>query len=447
MVRSLRSRLRWWLGAAVCGLTLLQCATVFLSALHEADELFDLHLQQMALTLHGEGRFDSVTAMLRRQPADEDEFQFAIRVRSRARVQTYEPMPHPPFPEQPAPGFSTLGSGSQAWRLFTLQSDDTSIEVAQPMSLRQELALDFSLRSLAPALLVLPLLLLFVGWAVHRALQPLEALTHELEHRTATRLDSIDAAPVLPEMVPVVRSMNGLLARMRAAFAAQRAFVADAAHELRSPLTVLKLQAQLLGRASDEAARSTAQARLEAGVDRAVQLTEQLLALAREESAALQQRGDDAHCVREAVCLALNDVASLAEARAVTVDLAHDAEPARVHASPEAMRLMARNLLDNAIRHAPRGSRIEARIAGDAAGAVELAIDDAGPGIAPAERERVFDRFYRGENAAAGGSGLGLSIVRAIAERSGAQVRLEQSPLGGLRVRVRFAVAGTPGAA
>ncbi len=232
-------------------------------------------------------------------------------------------------------------------------------------------------------------------------------------------------------------ALNALLQRLAQALDAQRGFVADAAHELRSPLTALKLQLKQLERAADDGQRRAAGEALAGGVERATRLVEQLLTLARNEPgapAAPLQPLDLAELAREA----LADVVPLAAARDTRLELHADA-PAPVRGDRVALAALVRNLADNAVRYAPRGARVEIRVEpqGDD---VWLRVDDSGPGIAPAQRSQVFERFVRGAAAAdeAAGSGLGLAIVRSIAARHGAAPALDDSPLGGLRVELRF---------
>ena len=229
-------------------------------------------------------------------------------------------------------------------------------------------------------------------------------------------------------------ALNALLQRLGQSLETQRAFVADAAHELRSPLTALKLQLQLLKRAGSEAERSAAADALAAGIERAARLVEQLLALARSEpgAAAAAQRLDLSELVREAVA----DTVPLALSRGTQFELSAG-QPVWVDGDAAALRVLARNLADNAVRYAPRGARVEVQVS-QPDGVPMLQVDDSGPGIPPAERERVFDRFYRRGLAEESGSGLGLAIVRSVAQRHGATVALDDSPLGGLRVTLRF---------
>jgi signal transduction histidine kinase len=237
------------------------------------------------------------------------------------------------------------------------------------------------------------------------------------------------------EVAPLVAALNALLQRLGQSLDTQRAFVSEAAHELRSPLTALKLQLQLLTRAPDDAARADAVTHLSRGIDRAARLVEQLLALARSEPGApattLQQL-DLSEVVRQAVA----DTVPFAHARGTEFELFADA-PITVTGEPSALAMLARNLADNAVRYSPPGARVELRVS-LADGAPTLQVDDAGPGIPPSERERVFDRFYRRSGGDEQGTGLGLAIVRSVAARHGANVALGDSPLGGLRVTVRF---------
>jgi two-component system OmpR family sensor kinase len=238
-----------------------------------------------------------------------------------------------------------------------------------------------------------------------------------------------------------VRALDDLLGRLGDALSAQRSFVADAAHELRTPLAALELQVQLVDRAPDEAGRAAALADLRAGLGRMTHVVQQLLTLARAEPDAGAVLAGEPVSLSELVAQVIADHALLAEARQVDLGTARTAEDAVVLGDPASLRALLANLVDNAIRYSPEGGRVDVD-AGVLAGRPYLEVSDHGHGIPEAERERVFDRFYRRGDGSYTGSGLGLAIVRAIAERHAASVALGDTPGGGLTVRVDFA-AGT----
>ena len=244
-------------------------------------------------------------------------------------------------------------------------------------------------------------------------------------------------------MRPLVDELNLLFGRVRHAFEAQKNFVADAAHELRSPLTALKHQAQTLRRVdSDPAAREAAITRLNLGLDRAIRGVEQLLLLAREETGSAQPASAAPVDLQHVVRLAVADTLPQARHKQIDLGLA-DNPPAQavppVSGQLEPLRILLRNLLENAVKYTPPGGQVDVSL-DLVQGRPVLRVEDSGPGIAPENRSRVFDRFFRASDAAPQtGSGLGLAIVKAIAERHGAVLTLgESARLGGLKVEVRF---------
>lgn len=457
-MKSLRARLLLLLSVAVTLAALVQALAVFHNAMNEADAVFDYHLQQLALSL---ATGDMGLPGFGPDVSAGNDVDYVVQVWAPDGKRIYVSRPRSDLPSQAVLGYTNVQVGDEQWRVYSMQAGGRTIQVGQSTATRQALALGFALRSIWPMAVIAPLLLLAVAWVVRRSLRPLSALSHELENRAATSFDPLDPHPVVSEMQPVVRAMNGLFARTRQAFDTQRMFVADAAHELRSPLTALKVQVQMLGRAHDDSQRGVALARLESGIDRASHLVEQLLLLARNESGA--EEALTPVSLLDTARMALSDTAELAQTRQVDAGL-EDAEDCTVLAPASGLRILVRNLVDNALRYTPAGGRVDVRVrcemtpttapattAQGTPGAIQpvrmaiLEVDDSGPGIPPDDRERVFDRFYRRENAPAGGSGLGLAIVRSVAERCGAKIELDTAPLGGLRVRVAFAVQ-QPGA-
>jgi two-component system OmpR family sensor kinase len=241
----------------------------------------------------------------------------------------------------------------------------------------------------------------------------------------------------LPEEIqPLVTALNDLLARLGRTLAAQRNFVADAAHELRTPLTALRLQVQLAERAQEPVERASAFATLRQGLERATHLVEQLLTLARQEPEAADQPFAPVQ-LGELVHEVVSALEPLAAARSIDLGVTRN-EGGTIRGARESLRTLVMNLVDNAIRYTPAGGRVDVASYREGARAV-LAVTDTGPGVPPEERERVFDRFYRRVGSETSGSGLGLSIVRNIAQRHGAQVMLDSGPAWrGLSVCVVF---------
>jgi two-component system OmpR family sensor kinase len=302
-----------------------------------------------------------------------------------------------------------------------------------------------ALRSLLPLAVMAPLLALAVWWAVSRLLAPVQRVRGQLAQRRPDDLTPVSGAGLPSELQPLVHEFNALLARVQQAFDAQQHFVADAAHELRSPLAALKLQLQGLQRAPDTATRERAVERLGSGIDRATRLVEQLLALARQEAQIAAGAPPQPVPLAELARQAVLDATPAAQQRGIDLGLAPvppEAEGASVPGHAQALAILLRNLLDNAIKYTPRGGRLDVALQADD-GHITLLVDDSGPGIAPAERAQVLQRFHRGaqpEGAPASGSGLGLAIADSIARLHGARLQLADAPqLGGLRVSLRLA--------
>jgi two-component system OmpR family sensor kinase/two-component system sensor histidine kinase QseC len=430
-MNSIRVRLLLWLLATLAAAALLMGALTYRGVLAETEALFDYQLRQMALSLRDQGEVAPGQA---RALAD-GELDFVVQIWTVDGRGIYASRAHSSLPERAALGFADITAEGKTWRTFGVATRDRVIQVAQPRQIRRQLAADAALHSVAPLLLVAPVLALAMWWLAAGTLAPLRRLTVGLRERDEQSLQPLSTSGLPVEVAPLVAALNGLLQRLGESLDTQRAFVSDAAHELRSPLTALSLQLQLLRRAPDAAARSAAIDALGAGIDRAGRLVEQLLTLARSEPGAplaMVLSLDLSELVREAVA----DTVPLALVRGASLELFADA-PVRVRGEAAALAMLARNLADNAVRHSPRGARVELRVFADG-GVPTLQVDDAGPGIPLADRERVFDRFYRRASDDEAGSGLGLAIVRSVASRHGATVSLADSRLGGLRVTVQF---------
>jgi signal transduction histidine kinase len=430
-MRSISARLLVALIILVALISLLAAGVTYRRVSSETSTLFDYQLRQMALSL----RSQISLAPRIEVPPDQGDTDFVVQIWDVFGARTYVSRPGLPMINQTVLGYADLNLRGQPWRAYGLQTADGVIQIAQPVQVRQALARAAAARVVVPLILLLPIMVGAVAWIVRSGLKPLRFVAVEVQRRDARTLAPLGTDNLPREVEPLVSELNRLLERLQLAFSAQRAFISDAAHELRSPLTALRLQLQLLDRAPDETERLEARARLGAAVERAIHLVEQLLALARSEP---QEAPMDLAKVdlSAAATEGIKDTHDLALAR--NIDLGLDATPGLyILGNREALRTLVRNLVDNAVRYTPAGGTVQVRCR-SAAPDVLLEVSDTGPGIAAADRERVFDRFYRRAAAQEGGTGLGLAIVKAIAERHGARIDLSEAPGGGLHVAVSF---------
>lgn len=436
-MRSLRGRLLLWL----LPLYVLS-ATAILAAnyLHYRDSAQDFMDSQMhrlasayAQQLQDDGHLPALPAL--DQEHVEDDGTVVVQLwdqDGRLRMGTW---PIPGLTLQQDTGFHDLELRGHAWRVYTDTTTMPRLQLVQSGEFRRRVALHSAQEAAEPVAFLLPVTALLLWLVVWLALRPLERLVQALSAQDERNLEPLPLAQVPAELVPLITSMNGLLARLQEAFAAQQRFVQDAAHELRTPLTALKLQVENLRIHADDGGRQDLQ-RLEAGMERMQRLVQQLLRLARQEAAATQQ---DVATVDLTASLrqALADLVPLAEARGVDLGLTA-VEAVELPADARDLRSLLDNLLDNALRYTPRGGRVDVSLR-RVAGVPQLEVLDTGPGIPPELLQRVFDRFYRVLGSGTEGSGLGLAIAQHAADRAGWRIELQNRSDGpGLAARVWF---------
>jgi signal transduction histidine kinase len=430
-MKSIRARLLLVLLGMLTLIALVMGGVTYRNVLAETEALFDYQLRQMALSLRDQGEVsESQAGALANEQLD-----FVVQIWTLDGRSIYATRAHEDLPSRALLGLADVRVKGEIWRTYSVATPGRVIQVAQPLATRQRLAAEAALRSVVPLLVLVPLLAGLAWWLSAMALSPLNRVAAEVKSRDDKLLQPLAEQGLPDEVSPLVNALNGLLQRLGQTLDTQRAFLSDAAHELRSPLTALKLQIESLRRAPDDESRAQAVSSLSDGIDRAARIVEQLLALARSEPGAQpppMEPLDLSELVRQAVA----DTVPYALSRGSSFSLQADA-PVTVRGERQGLTALVRNLADNAVRYAPPGSQVELRVSLEQ-GVPLLQVDDAGPGIPASERERVFDRFYRRASGGEEGTGLGLAIVRSVAAHHGATVTLGQSPLGGLQVRVRF---------
>jgi two-component system OmpR family sensor kinase len=439
MTHSLRGRLLWYLLAAITIAALAQASIAYRTALHDADQIFDYHMQQMALSLRSSAPLTTgeVQDAIEGVAGNDD---LVVQVWSPDGVQVFHSVSRARLPQRAVLGFSNVRANGTTYRIFSIQTNNQTVQVAQDLAVRRSMASNLALRTLGPIAVMMPILMLVVWWVVSGSLEPVARVRSQVASRRADDLSPVSEAGLPDEVQPLVHELNLLFDRVKTAFDKQQSFVADAAHELRTPLAALRLQAQSLERADSIDARKLAVARLTAGIDRSTRLVEQLLVLARQEASATGGVAKQSVELAELARRTVADLAGVAQARGVDLGVQR-ADEMSVDGQPEALQILLRNLVDNAIKYTPQGGTVDITVR-RAPADVKVCVEDSGPGIPPEERERVFDRFYRIPGSDAAGSGLGLAIIKSIAERHGARLELGKSErLGGLAVTVTFPLA------
>jgi two-component system, OmpR family, sensor histidine kinase QseC len=354
------------------------------------------------------------------------------------------------LPRRPhATGFVTEQLQGELWRMYYLQGPGNwLIAVGQKAYERDELVFDLTVSQILPWLLVLPVLLAVLAWAVRRALAPVLGIAADLRQREASDLKPLPARDAPAELMPLLKAINAQFARIDALIARERRFTADAAHEMRTPLAVLRAQWDVVRRAKDDAERKEAQARFSAGLDRMDRMVTQMLAMSRVESRAASGHAADPQqevnwpaVVQQAIseCLALAGRRRI-EFACEWADDPRSALP--VLGDPELLTVMLRNLLDNAARYAPAESLVQIRFTRD-----RLEVENAGAALEPAELASLGERFRRPKGLEESGSGLGISIVQRIAALHGLEVAFGPRADGtGMKVVLTFAPSsGTRG--
>lgn len=414
MSRSLQRHLSKMLALAVLVSGVIASLAAFYFAYDEAQEFQDDALRQIAALSIG-----TRSQLLRLDAA-------GVSVEdpeSRIQIFRLPDGPHPAWlPASLATGFHTLTipGGWDELRVFVRnETGGARLAVAQSTDIRNEIALNSAWRTLVPLLLLLPVLIGLIAFILRGEFTSLRRLSENLDRQAAERPKALPEQDLPDEITPFVQAINRLLERVDGMIAKQRCFIADAAHELRTPLTALSLQAQNLALAPSHQEMRERLVPLQAGIERARNLTLQLLDLARLQSSEPKFVDIDIQALAREL---MAEFHPLAEAKEIDLGM-DDAGLKSLNSDPHALRLILRNGLLNAIKYTPRGGEVTLRL-GQRDGAAWIEIVDTGPGIPPAELDKVFDPFHR-VSAAGEGSGLGLAIAYAASIQLGGQLTLK----------------------
>ena len=434
---SLKTRLSYWISAAILSVAIIAASFTFSSAFEEAHELQDDVLQQMAVL------FDHYSLTLNNgtlTPLSQDQLEFQVSVQLLGSNSASNALDQNTLalPSNLTDGFHTVNLATQSWRVFVRTLSSTQrIAIAQDTAIRDDIAFETALHTLMPLLVLIPLLLLLLGYILGKILGPISILAHEVDRQTEHDLQLIPTTQLPSEIVPFVEAINRLLSKNSQVIASQKRFIADAAHELRSPITALSLQAQRLQQTElTDDARQKLNA-LQAGIGRSIHLLEQLLSMARQQDNSVQQ--PQTISLKMVFVEVIEDLYPLAEAKEIDLGFSQDND-AELNANLVRLKTLIHNLIDNAIRYTPNGGKIDLSIT-KTDQYIEMTIKDTGPGIATDEAQKVFEPFYRVLGSNEYGSGLGLAIVASIVQQMDAKISLAPTdPVNncGLCITVRF---------
>ena len=448
--RSLRRRLTWYVVVTLFSLASLSGIAIYLGTTKEANEIFSASLAQTARIIDG---------LVSRDGIDADRLELQRKLELGKRAHPYErklffavldsegnlllhSREAPDLPKVGIPsGFSEFRYKRKKWFTFALESsdDDLLIVVGERSSVREEITEYIGAGLLLPLILLLPLVLWMLWHIVGAALRPLQAVTDQVREQDLKRLTPIDVGGVPREISPLVDALNQMIADLDAAYLRERRFVSDAAHELRNPLASLLINVDNAIEETQEDDALDSLRSMKISIRRLSHLVSQLLALSHLEKAGSDVAFEPVDLAQ--VCTAaVASAQTAAAAKSISLELIAPTGVCELAGSQPLLESLVSNLLDNAIRYADKGCRVQVQCRREQ-GRLVLTVDDSGPGLDAEQREKAPGRFYRAGDTNSSGAGLGLSIVKTIAQSHGASVELSESELGGLCVTVGFDLA------
>jgi two-component system sensor histidine kinase QseC len=411
----------------------------YLDIRHEAEELLDAHLAQSAALILAQAGHDLEEIEVEHAPQFKEGSRVAFQLWERGeKLRLHSSNAPNTRLSTVTTGFSDSLVEGKEWRVFSAwtRNHENLVQVAERIEARHDITHTLTLNLLLPLLIALPLLGLLVWIAVAQALNPLARLGNEVARREAANLEPLQPQGAPLEIMPLIDNLNTLFARVARLIEHERRFTADAAHELRTPLAALMMQAQVARAATGDVERNHALDNVIAGCGRAARIVDQMLTLARLEpdDAVGHRQMFDLRALAQSV---IADIAPSALQRNLDIEL-EDGDETPVAGNNDLIRIALRNLVDNAIRYSPDGSRIEVSVSA-VDGSAHVRIIDQGPGISAEDHKKVGQRFYRVPGNAAAGSGLGLSITRRIADLHGGALELRPNPVSrGLTAELRL---------
>ena len=443
LTQSLQYKLSAWLCVTIIAMAIVGGTFSFATAFEEANELQDDQLKQVAALIHGQVvplvmQKTGKVAFANASVLDTDpEFRIVVQIIKPTGIDVLVANQRPLLlPVDVLDGIQTVTIRGEAWRIFVKTlNPQQRVAVAQLIQVRDEVAQESAMATIIPFMVLIPVLLILVSYLIREMFKPVATIAIDLDKRSEQDLHAIDETNLPSEVLPFVVAINRMLTRVGESVEQQRRFVADAAHEMRTPLTALSLQLERLEAVEMSEPAKQRLSALKNGLERTRLLLNQLLAFARAQQ--VNNEGKTEISLQHVIRRVLEDLMPLADAKHIDIGVVSEFD-ATLSVQEFDLAALIKNLVDNAIRYTPNGGKVDLLLARNLE-KITLKIVDTGPGISEAERERVFDPFYRVLGSEQIGSGLGLSIVKTIATRIGVKIELSSvSENSGLCVSVIF---------
>ncbi len=441
-MKSLQTRLQIWLiGFFLLGACSAAVA-IYYKIRHEVAIMQDNSLKQIALALQSSLKWQHnihQPILINNQEQEEDDnddedLEYIGQIWSQQGQLILSTNINQHIPLFNINGYKTVFNQTERLRVYGLSVDHYQIEISQPTEARNIIAITATKRALMPLLMIVPFLSIIIWLLIYFQFKPVKNISKQLQYREIYSAESVSMVNVPKELKPLIESLNGLLSRLNKAIKQQQQLIGDAAHTLRTPLTALTLQADILQRELDDCNQKELVYPIKEGIERLNHSVDQLLTYAKQDI-------DNPNLSIQAVALKplvksiISEFNSLALTRSIDLGLTNRTK-VFVMGNESALRVLIENLIHNALNYCPSGSQIDLSLTEENQNAI-ITITDNGPGIDPSLHERVFDRFFRGPNQDVQGTGLGLAIAKLIVEKHHGKIKLDNNLLGsGLRVTI-----------
>lgn len=438
---SLRSRLLGWISIPILTATLLAMLVSFAFTWHEIEEVYDaqmVHSAKVLLQLTQHEILEDEGFHLGLENPElyhRYERELGFRVWLGNEILTQSPSTKDFSDFEGAPGFSNHKINDHTWRVFVFLDPvhKIKIEVSERYDIRYELIIQLMSALIVPSVIFIPIIFLVIWIGIRKVLKPIIKISSDVDRRGSDDLSPIRESMLPKEIAPLIEALNRLFIRIEGSFRREREFTDHAAHELRTPLAAMKTQTQvLLKKALALPEYKDGLDNLQASIDRAAHMVDQLLSLARLQNETIPlERINLSRCLHEAA----KEIQSRAKQKAIKVTN-NISENIMISGHPDSLSIMLRNLLDNAVKYTPKDGEINISL--DQQGLIE--ITDTGSGLSDEDKTRVFERFIRVDKTGQAGSGLGLPIVKWVAEAHRATLSLHDHPPQGLLVRIKMGI-------